>query len=119
MKYQTKLKGLQSQASKLEAEIDNIKLELFARQKELNLKNQTLQSIKKEIERFTSGEIVVSEHAILRYFERVLNFNIEEIKSKILTPEVQSLYDSLGGGEFPVENKFTVVLKDNTVITIK
>ena len=49
MKDQTKLKGLQSQASKLEAEIDNIKLELFARQKELNLKNQTLQSIKKEI----------------------------------------------------------------------
>jgi hypothetical protein len=61
----------------------------------------------------------VSEHAIVRYFERVLGSDIGLIEKKILTDEVVALVEKLGGtGTFNCDG-FSVVIKNYTVVTIK
>ena len=60
----------------------------------------------------------VSEHAILRYLERVKVYNIEEIEKIILSDSVKGLVEKLGGnGTYPNEG-FSVVMKNHTVTTI-
>ena len=60
----------------------------------------------------------VSEHAVLRYLERVKGYNIAEVEHAILTPKVLKMIETLGGtGKFPGDG-FTIVMKDYTVTTI-
>jgi hypothetical protein len=72
----------------------------------------------KEITRLKKG-IIVSEHAMLRYFERVLGFNLEEIKALVLPPEDQEIIKAMGNGTFPINkgtHKVTVV--DSVITTV-
>lgn len=59
----------------------------------------------------------VSEHAILRYIERVMEVNIDEVVSKIMViaPKVAIV----GDGNFPVGNGCIAVVKNNAIVTIK
>lgn len=60
----------------------------------------------------------LSDHAIVRYLERVQNVDIKQIKSSIITPEIREMVEKLGGtGEFP-NGDFKVVIKDYVVLTI-
>ena len=61
--------------------------------------------------------IVVTDHSIVRYFERVLGYNIREIKEKILKQDLKERYRIMGNGIFD-QGEFRVVLKNNTIITI-
>ena len=61
--------------------------------------------------------IVVTDHSIVRYFERVLKYNIREIKEKIIKQDLKERYRIMGNGIFD-QGEFRVVLKDNTIITI-
>jgi len=66
-----------------------------------------------------NGQIHVSEHAIIRYFERVKGFDMEQIEKEILSAPIIDLIEKLGGsGSYPGEG-YSVVMKDFTVITIK
>lgn len=68
----------------------------------------------------TPKEVIrVSDHAIIRYLERVKGVDISEIKREILTPEICEYVSTLGGsGKFPAEEGFHIVMRNNTVITV-
>jgi len=58
----------------------------------------------------------ISDHAILRYLERIGGVDVEGLRTKLLTPELQSAMRSQA-------NKYTCdgityMLRDNTVVTI-
>lgn len=116
------LKGLQSQLAKHEAEAKVLRSQQSSVAKELHTKDNLIKGIKSkisELNKKTSSEIKVTEHAMLRYFERVLGFNLNEISSKILDSTVLKCIETLGNGEFPNEtSEFKVVVKNNTVTTI-
>jgi hypothetical protein len=60
----------------------------------------------------------VSDHAFMRYFERVMGFDLEMIKQEILSAPILGFIQVLGGsGSFPNDG-YNVVLKDNTVVSI-
>jgi hypothetical protein len=61
-----------------------------------------IEQAKTEMESLQLAEPVVTDHALVRYFERVLGFDIAEIKAKILTPEVVQWIDTIPTGKFPV-----------------
>jgi hypothetical protein len=71
----------------------------------------------------THREIVVSEHAILRYLERVAGVNLDEVREKILSPSVRKYIDELGSGKFPQNGsetgKYRVVVKNRVVTTVE
>ncbi len=119
MKETRTVKGLQSQIKKLESEASDLKLEIDIKKKEYNQKNQTIQSIKTNIEKINSKQnIRVSEHAILRYLERVKGVDIEQIEKEILNDKVLQLIDKLGGnGSYP-SNDCSIKLSNYVVTTV-
>ena len=64
------------------------------------------------------NKIIVSEHAMLRYIERVLGIDLKEIERRILTDEVKEQYKIVGNGRFPINDEFRALIRDNVVVTI-
>ena len=119
MKEARKIKGLKSQLKIMEGDAEALKIEVANKQREYNAKLNAIKTIKEQIEKFENNKnIKVSEHAIVRYFERVKGFDISDIEKEILTDEVLMLVEQLGGtGGYPNRN-FKVLMKDYTVTTI-
>lgn len=120
------IKGLSSQLSDLEGELESMSIEISNKQKEYEFKKKTINKLKDKIRNLgKSDKISISEHALLRYFERVLDYNIDQIKSEILTDDVIKFVDELGGsGTYPSGKKdskgefYRVTLKNNVVVTV-
>jgi hypothetical protein len=61
----------------------------------------------------------VSDHAIVRYLERVLRIDIDHVRGCILTEQVKLLHKQLGDGIYPSgKDDVEVVIKDKTIVTI-
>ena len=119
MKEIRQLKLLQSQLNIMLAEAAALRVEVTIKQKEHNQKLQSIENLKKEMAKLNSDEVLkVSEHAIVRYFERVKGFDIKEVEKEILSKQVVELVEKLGGnGSYP-NNGFSVLMKNYTVTTI-
>jgi predicted transcriptional regulator len=116
------LKGLQVQKEKTKAALESARYDQkIANQKvnELQRKYDQLErQIKDLIEKCKEvGSAVVSEHALLRYFERVLGFDLNDIKAKVIPEKTAELIAKLGPGVYPVDG-FKIKVKDNVVVTL-
>jgi hypothetical protein len=90
-------------------------------QKKSAEKMKQVQDIKKKIKVLASPtltDIVVTDHAIVRYLERVKGVDIEEIRRSIVTEKVKEMIDTLGTGLFPINNEFRIKVQDKRVITV-
>ena len=114
-----KIKQLQSQLNTMIGDSEVLKIELTNKQREYNQKLQTIKKLKDTITSLNNNtNVKISEHAIIRYMERVKGLDVTEIEKEILTDEVLSLIEKLGGnGKYPVKD-FQIVMKDYTVTTI-
>ncbi len=120
------LKQLSSQLCKLEGDLEAIRIDISNSTKEFEAKKKAISKLRSMIEKLNNtNEITISEHALVRYFERVLKFDMEEIKQNILTEEVLRLSEELGGsGTYPTGKQdvdgdnYRVVLKNNVVVTV-
>ena len=119
MKDIRKIKALMSQLSILTGEAEALKVEIANRQRELATKTRAIEGLSRQIDVMQkNGELKVSEHAIVRYLERVKGVDITEIEREILNDNVVSYVSKLGGnGKFP-NGDYQVVMKDFTVTTI-
>lgn len=71
---------------------------------------------------FLSKDLLVSEHALLRYIERILKIDIKEIESLILNNETKEIVKTFGDGTYPltINNvNLKIVVKNNIIITIE
>lgn len=64
-----------------------------------------------------TNQLKVSYHAIIRYFERVLGFNIKEIENKILSQEIIDRQKIIGDGKYK-NGKIILTICNNVVVTI-
>lgn len=119
MKEIRQYKQLQSQLNNMRADADALKIEIANKQREYNQKLQAIEKLKNEMVKLTNSEnLKISEHAIVRYFERVKGFDIEQVEKEILSEQVVKLVEQLGGnGQYPNEG-FSVVMKNYTVTTV-
>ena len=100
--------------SRLERELQRrreIEYELHHKKEELKATNKLIKEIRND------RGVIITNHAIIRYVQRVLKIDIEEIKDKILTDKVLDLHDKLGNGKYPNDG-FHVVIVDNFVKTV-
>ncbi len=75
--------------------------------------------VQKQIAQLTKKEIQVTEHALLRYVERVLNVDINQLKSNILTDNNRAIIDFAGSGTCRIKsNGIEFVVKDRQVISV-
>lgn len=119
MKEVRQYKKLQSQLTNLLADADALKIELQNKNREYSAKLQAIEKLKTEMQKLNSNESLrVSEHAIVRYFERVKGFDLEQVEREILSDQVIKLVEQLGGnGTYPNEG-FSVVMRNHTVTTV-
>lgn len=120
MKQIQLIKQLQSQLSKAEADLEISKIELANKQREHQVKFQSVKGLKDKIAALKKEETAkVSEHAIVRYFERVKGFNISDIEREILCDEIRKYMAVLGGnGSYPHPDGYQVKMSNHTVTTI-
>lgn len=113
------LKQKQTRLTKLEAEISEENESVRDAQKALARKQQLAQTLREQITEYIESQKdpIVSEHALLRYFERVAEFDLDAVKDAILTDEVKALIAKLGNGTYPV-NGFKIKVKNKVVVTI-
>lgn len=70
---------------------------------------------KKEIKK----RVKISDHALLRYLERVEGIDMGEVTDKILTEDLRKKISYFGDGSYHVaEGKFKVVVQDDVIITV-
>lgn len=71
-------------------------------------------------------KIIVSDHAINRYLERVRGINSEEIteelrkeiESIVLTEGLKRQIEVLGDGKYPIGEGHRVVVKEDTIVSV-
>ena len=119
IKGKEELKKLNTLQVKLQSEIEAIKIEREILNNKLQSAERNLGKIQEEIKKLKEGnKIIVSEHAMLRYIERVLGIDLKEIERRILTDEVKEQYKIVGNGRFPINDEFRALIRDNVVVTI-
>ncbi len=120
IKKRTEHKRLTVLLEKLEGEMEALKMQKISIGQEIQAKNTQVTKVKNELKKLNkkSDNIIVSEHAILRYLERVKKVDLELLCGEILTKEVIEAYQQLGDGKYPINNEYKVVIKDNVVLTV-
>lgn len=65
-------------------------------------------------------DLIVSEHAILRYLERVEGFDLDRVRKILLDRQIIDCYKKLGNnGEYPShDSTFKVKIKNNVITTV-
>ena len=115
-----KLKQLQQKEKMLDNEIIELSAKVQDFQRTLNKIHKEKSIIKSSIDNMTK-EFIVSEHALVRYFERVKGFNLEEVSKDILSmPNLEATYEALGNGKFSNKDlQCKLIIKDKVVVTIE
>lgn len=96
-------------------EIENLKFEDLKR---INETISLLTEKKKKIEEADEKEIIITDHAVVRYLERIEKRDIKkEIKKELEKKSIPKLLSVLGAGTFGV-GSFKIVMEKNLVKTI-
>jgi chromosome segregation ATPase len=109
-KYKRELKILEKKRNGVCSELNKLEKERMKLENEIYNLNTLINSLK-------IREIKISSHCMLRYFERILGYNLDEIKQNILTNKIKEQYFILGDGNYQNGN-FVLVIKNDTVITL-
>ena len=114
-----KLKQLETLLSKTQNDFDVLNTKIANDQRVLASKKKAIENIKSQIQAISANkEITISEHALLRYLERVSKIDTDSVKKTIITPELIKIVETLGGnGKYPVGD-ITLVMRDYVVTTI-
>lgn len=116
----TKLKALETKKEQLELIRKNIINDIEENQKKSNELKQQINLINidiNELKNREDGKVVVSEHAMLRYIERVLGIDLDELNKKIINETDAKQISSLGNCTYSKDG-FKLKVKNNKVITI-
>ena len=121
------LKQKQVRLTKLEAEIAEEQAALRTKQSAVDKLRSEANAIRNSIQEFLEAqeranqEPIITEHAFLRYFERVCKYDLERVKALILTPDVLAQIKKLGNGTYPVERAgggFKIKVQNGAVVTV-
>jgi len=110
---------IKDEVIRLEYDISLLKSEIARLQKNQFNKFTKLKEAKAKLNKITGQKpFNVSDHAVVRYLDRVMGVDLDELYRKILSDDVLSCIEKTGGeGTFPNKD-FKVVMKNNTVVTV-
>lgn len=112
------LKQLRTRLAKAEAEANTAREDVRLAQKRETDCRKLVASLKQQIEKMEGKSIIVSEHALLRYFERVLGYDLDAITKGLLTDEATAMINAMPNGKIPSVG-CRLVVSDGVVVTIE
>lgn len=113
------LKRLQSLLNQLQLEYKALQESQSRLKMEIETKCRQIQEVEGKIQTLKGSHetIIISEHAIIRYLERVYGLDLEKIRQEILPPPIAIQAKTIGNGRYGVMGH-TVLIKDNVAITV-
>lgn len=116
------LKGLRSRLAEAEGEYAAAMEEVRAAQRRASAAQNTVTQFEARIAEIEaalaqSPDPSVSEHAVLRYVERVMGVDIAQVRANILTEPTRKAIAFARTGKHKRDD-CTVVFKDNVVVTV-
>lgn len=116
---QTELKALQRRKSESDARLKQLFEERGSVNDRIRSEQEQNASLNKAIETFklSQREPIVSEHAQLRYLERVRGVNLQEVSAQVLPQEIIAVVKQLGDGTYPA-GTHKVKVRGGVVVTI-
>ncbi len=118
MNDSAKLKSLQTRLSTTRQKILDLKNQSSGLNRELTRQFEIEEALENDIKTLTEQDIQISEHAILRYLERVQGVNIEQLKIEILPEATRTVILKNRTGRFKIENTHYVVVEEGIVTTV-
>ena len=111
-KIEDKIKKTQQQIQALKDNISNVQLEVDIRAKELQTMRDNLITLETRLKEITpkkqSKDLVISDHALIRYLERILGYPIQDIK-KDLVRQIKENGNIFGNGVKIVNGVVTTI----------
>ncbi len=120
-KQSTEQKALETRRNLIQTERKVLVDEITDKQKsssDMKKKIAELQSKIENLKEKIPSKIIVSEHAILRYLERVRGINLQEVEEEILSEASKKIIGELGNCKISTEAGFKIVVRNGTVVTI-
>jgi len=105
------------QSAKTRSEVDRLRNEREATEKRVRNLQARLNAVKDEQQKLYGKGVRITDHALVRYFERVLGYDLEAIKAAIVPVKTAEQIGVIKSGLFPVED-FRVRVKSGTVVTV-
>ncbi len=84
-------------------------------------RKKELERVKDEIKKLSDSlpkSVTISDHAMLRYLERVKNVNLQEIEKEILTDSIIQSITQLNTCRLITKAGYKLVVKNRNVITV-
>ncbi len=115
----SRIKAIQVQIAKIEEDIKRYNNDISDIQMNISTKAQQIKNYKAELAKLqtASSDIIISEHAIVRYIERVLKIDMEKLHKEIISDEFKKSVTKLGNGTYTHNNHFIKVV-DNVIVTV-
>lgn len=115
MSNRIKLEVLVKDIQKAKSEIADINKQIFELNNEKRQLSKYVVSLEKKMKNAQIGDVVVSDHALLRYIQREMGLNIEHFKKKMLT---ESLIEEVkkNNGKGIIEHEKVVYVLSNYVV---
>lgn len=113
-----KLKKLQTRLSESKAILQDLFDEKHNVEKAIKKEKNNLAGVEKDIDKLKNKNIVISEHAMLRYLEKKYKIDLKGIEDELLDEKTMNLISELGNGKYPSVDSLLIV-KNNTVVTIE
>lgn len=115
------LKKFSKEERRLQTEIAETQqtiTELAQKRQELGIK---LKQVQVRIQVLKRDRPHVTEHAVYRYMQRVLNTSTEALQEEMMTPMALKLLDEMGwsDGKYPSGKGYSLVVKDGVVVTVE
>lgn len=109
----------QSELKEVKKELEELHLEMKSLGNQMNDKKSVAGNLRKKLKDAEKAKkIHITDHALLRYIERILGIDVEQIRNEILTEETRYQVFVLGDGKYPVNNDHYVIIRDNALITV-
>lgn len=104
----------------LETCIGNTKERIVKDTKKLTDDEMSLSSINYELEKINQGKIIVSDHALVRLFERKYKYPVDKIREDLVRLVSENLPSTSRETRYvKIEDHLTAVVKDGAVVTIQ
>ena len=119
VKKKENIKSISTRISKLKGKLPSLKDEMKDAQREHQECLKKISDLQFQLQKAEDDqrELEVSEHAIIRYLERVMQIDVDNIRNTIIG-EVGKAHTAMGSGHYPIGNGCRAVIKNKTVVTI-
>lgn len=120
-KSASEIKELQTRIAKQEAVVASLREEMRIAASNHGSADMLLNNLRNRLKELTTEapEPTVTEHALLRYCERLYGIDLEKVKADILTPATIAKINALKSAKLEIGPGVYIVVKQRVVVTVE